>query len=355
MWDGATSLEILLRGAAVGALIATAIALGRSRASLAVQVSGVLFSIAIIGYVVNSSDSSRAAVGELHPLFRGLSFGGVGAFWAFVLAMFEDRRLTLGLLAPFCALTAYGAAVSLAPPQNQGALWIAHNLVEVGLAAHALFVVFRSWRGDLVDVRRRLRGPFIASAALFAVVISAFEIGEEFGVSAAWYQLAGALGLAVFSILGTLVLLEMRSALFGAAVPAVVAAGEASGLNAADRTEIARVNALMDGGEAWKREGLTIGMLAQELRMPEHRLRRLINDQLGYRNFAAFVNARRIEAAKRLLADPGEARKTVASVAFDLGFGSLGPFNRAFKEATGQTPTEWRRHAMTSGKPDDQT
>ena len=85
--------------------------------------------------------------------------------------------------------------------------------------------------------------------------------------------------------------------------------------------------------------------------MPEHRLRRLINDQLGYRNFAAFVNARRIEAAKQVLANPGEARRTIASIAFDLGFGSLGPFNRAFKEETGETPTEWRRRAMGSAEP----
>jgi AraC-like DNA-binding protein len=204
-----------------------------------------------------------------------------------------------------------------------------------------------------VDARRRLRGPFIASVALFAVVISAFEIGEGFGVSAGWYQLAGAVGLAVFSLLGTLVLLEVRSALFVAAIPSAAAPRETGGLDAADQVEIARVNALMDAGEIWRREGLTIGTLAQELRMPEHRLRRLINDQLGYRNFAAFVNARRVEAAKRLLSSPEEARKTIASIAFDLGFGSLGPFNRAFKEVTGQTPTEWRRQAMKTESADD--
>jgi AraC-like DNA-binding protein len=99
----------------------------------------------------------------------------------------------------------------------------------------------------------------------------------------------------------------------------------------------------MGAGEAWRREGLTIGALAEAVGVPEHRLRRLINDHLGFRNFAAFVNVRRIEAAKALLADPAKARMTVAAIAYDLGFGSLGPFNRAFKEATGVTPTEYRR------------
>ncbi len=108
----------------------------------------------------------------------------------------------------------------------------------------------------------------------------------------------------------------------------------------------------MDAGEAWRREGLTIGALAEEVGVPEHRLRRLINDNLGHRNFAAFVNTRRIEAAKALLADPAQARTTVAAIAFELGFGSLGPFNRAFKEATGKTPTEWRARANASPKPE---
>jgi AraC-like DNA-binding protein len=50
-------------------------------------------------------------------------------------------------------------------------------------------------------------------------------------------------------------------------------------------------------------------------------------------------------------ADPAEARKTVSSIAFDLGFGSLGPFNRAFREVTGLSPTEWRKQALEQGSP----
>ena len=98
--------------------------------------------------------------------------------------------------------------------------------------------------------------------------------------------------------------------------------------------------------DGWRQEGLTIGEVARRLDEPEHRLRRLINRRLGHRNFADFVNSFRIAAAKSRLADPGEARTTVATIAFDLGYGSLGPFNRAFRAATGATPTEWRRQAL---------
>jgi AraC-like DNA-binding protein len=51
------------------------------------------------------------------------------------------------------------------------------------------------------------------------------------------------------------------------------------------------------------------------------------------------------------LADPATARTSISAIAFELGFGSLGPFNRAFKEATGQTPSEWRRDQLAPGSP----
>jgi len=33
----------------------------------------------------------------------------------------------------------------------------------------------------------------------------------------------------------------------------------------------------------------------------------------------------------------------ILTIALDAGFGSIGPFNRAFKTQTGVTPTEYRR------------
>ena len=148
--------------------------------------------------------------------------------------------------------------------------------------------------------------------------------------------------------LGAIAFLQAQPELFGAAAPQAATGG----LDAGDRLLLAKLEALMGEGEAWRREGLTIGALAAEIGAPEHRLRRLINDHLGFRNFAAFVNARRIDAAKAQLADPAKAREPVSAIAFDLGFGSLGPFNRAFKEATGQTPTEWRRQSLAeTGNP----
>lgn len=343
MTGGTDILEILLRGIAIGALLATAWGLTRNSVSPSSRISGALLCACVLAYVLNSSPHLRDVTGPVWPAVTVLAWGGAGAFWLLTRTLFEDRRIDAAELAPFAALTAGCLAASLAPESIEPGFWIAHNIAEVAIAAHALFVIHRGWRGDLVEARRRLRGPFLASVALFIASLSVFEIGEYIGVSADWYAVAAALALALYCLAGAAVMLQAKPELFGAAAPATAPAADAT---AADRAEIARLTAFVKHQEAWRREGLTIGDLAADLRIPEHRLRRLINDYLGHRNFAAFINSHRIEAAKGMLADVQQARKTVSSIAFDLGFGSLGPFNRAFKEATGQTPTEWRRQAL---------
>ena len=94
--------------------------------------------------------------------------------------------------------------------------------------------------------------------------------------------------------------------------------------------------------------GLTIGELANRMNMPEHRLRRLINKGLGYRNFAAFINDHRIEEARRRLSEPETAREQITSLAFDLGYSSLAPFNRAFRERMGMSPSQYREKALAT-------
>jgi len=145
-----------------------------------------------------------------------------------------------------------------------------------------------------------------------------------------------------FIALGTANLfMQARGSMFGAGRrPAADNRAEA-----ADAVMLRSLEGVM-AAERWRHEGLTITQLAEELGTPEHRLRRLINQRLGHRNFADFLNAHRIEAAKRALADPKQAQTTVAAIAFGLGYGSLGPFNRAFRAATGATPTEWRRQSL---------
>ena len=61
--------------------------------------------------------------------------------------------------------------------------------------------------------------------------------------------------------------------------------------------------------------------------------------------FSAFVLGRRLSCAHRMLSDPRLGDRTIGSVAFDVGFGDLSYFNRAFRRRYDATPSEVRQSA----------
>jgi AraC-like DNA-binding protein len=128
-----------------------------------------------------------------------------------------------------------------------------------------------------------------------------------------------------------------------AAPVVLVSAQSAATEDANDQKLIDALMRLMGDERIYRHDNITIGTLATKLGIPEYRLRRLINQRLGYRNFNVFLNNHRIEEAKAALSDPTQAKVPVITIAMDAGFQSLGPFNRAFKATTGVTPTEYRR------------
>lgn len=59
-------------------------------------------------------------------------------------------------------------------------------------------------------------------------------------------------------------------------------------------------------------------------------------------SFSEFVLARRLVRAHRLLADPFWMDRSIAEIAFEVGFGDLSYFNRTFKRRFGATPSDIR-------------
>jgi AraC-like DNA-binding protein len=108
-----------------------------------------------------------------------------------------------------------------------------------------------------------------------------------------------------------------------------------------------RIQNIMNVECLYRQEKLSIGELADKLQVQEYKLRQTINQELAYRNFLDFLNSYRINEATVLLKDASKKDLTVQEICYQVGFNSLGPFNRAFKDTTDTTPSAYRKkHLM---------
>ncbi len=345
MSDPAVILDPFVRGIAAGAMAATALGVWRSRVSPQARWVTLALGVSTICWLITESSRLWGALDQALILVA-LSYPAGGVFWLFVATVFEDRPVTPVMLAPPGLLLVLGFVMGAGVLADS--VWAVFNGLAGVFALHAAFLIARGWRGDLIEGRRQLRALLLGVVTAFVIAQVLIAFGTRADPTAPWRMFMigrpyGGAMLAVLVLAGSVLFLQARPTLFGGSRRAEAAPDPRA--EAADRLLLGRLDTFV-AAEGWRREGLSIGGLAGELEIPEHRLRRLINNRLGHRNFADFLNASRIEAAKRRLADPTEARTTVAAIAFDLGYGSLGPFNRAFRAATGAAPTEWRRQAL---------
>jgi AraC-like DNA-binding protein len=101
----------------------------------------------------------------------------------------------------------------------------------------------------------------------------------------------------------------------------------------------ARIRTAMSEKQLYRRGGLTLGELADEVAATPHEVSQVLSTRLG-RNFYTFINEHRIEHVKTEL---GRSDRPVLDVAFEAGFQSKSTFNSAFRKATGMTPSEFRQ------------
>lgn len=353
--NDAAILEVLVRGGAVGAFLGLAIVIGRGGVSPA-RLTGVLFCLAAAAHTLTQMPATDRMLGWAWAPVWAFSVMGSGLFWAFATELFEDRpRLDLRRFAPAAALLAVGIVRASAPLDLERVLQLVHNLVGAGLLVHVLVVIASGWRGDLVEPRRRLRGPILAAGAIYALAVMAVESGELFMGSAAALSPLAAFSLLFLGLLSLSAFLNARAELFGPSRPQIDDAEaeiEPRPLGGEDVALAAQLDRLMRQDRIYREEGLTIAALALRLKTPEHKLRRLINQELGHRNFSAFLNQWRLGDAKQALADPAQRDVPISTIGLDAGFQSLGPFNRAFKADTGLTPSEFRTKARASARGD---
>lgn len=341
-------LELLLRGGAMGGFLGLALAIGRGGFARA-RLAGVLFCLAAAAHTLTQLPEIRPALGIAWVPVWSFSVMAAGLFWLFATELFEDRaRLELPRLLPAAALLMLGVGARFTTGDVAKAFWLVHNLIGALLMAHVLFVIAAGWKSDLVEPRRRLRGPVLAAGAAYAFAVTIVESGEILWRSARGFSPIAAALLFAMSMAGMLAFLRADPALFGPSrgAPVDEVPDEPADLAEEDARAATMLDRLMREERLSREPGLTIAVLAVRLRMPEYRLRRLINRQLGHRNFNAFINQWRLAEAMEALADPAQREVPISTIALDAGFQSLGPFNRAFRAETGRTPSEFRTETL---------
>jgi AraC-like DNA-binding protein len=87
--------------------------------------------------------------------------------------------------------------------------------------------------------------------------------------------------------------------------------------------------------------GLSPAAVARRQGISESYVRRLFAGEGT--SVSDFTLARRLVAARRLLELPGWNGRSIASIAFEVGFGDVSYFNRSFRRAFGATPSDVRR------------
>ena len=323
-------LDLILRGAAIGAAMTGGIViLSRSRSSGAMAILAFVATMAC--YLVVSAPGAAGLAKPLElPLIAGAMLAPLALTWM-MLELLTDGDMPRWPWLALAAVTVAASFLSLVWPPAA----MARAGLVLALYVGLIWLAVLSDRGDLVASRRLFRRAVLAVMAVMGVVISAIELaGLDTDLPRWLFPLQAAVfwGLAqafcIWALLPSPDLFQRPA--------------EAPHSPARPRPDvIAKLDAAMADG-AWQREGLTIGALATDLGVPEHRLRATINQELGHRNFATYINGHRIEAACAQLSDPALAGKTVLEIAFDSGFASLGPFNKAFRAQTGQSPTAYR-------------
>jgi AraC-like DNA-binding protein len=351
-----TALDLGLRGAVVGLfLVVCAVLLLRYATVHRAASLGAAMGVAGAAYAISTA-----------PFFPTWSFGWSSPFvalamscpvilWLWARTIFDEHfALRPWHTAAWTLMAGLGVVAFNGWTSWPGLAAISGRLLAIASIAFALLAVAQTakgWRKTMTTARGRLL------VALVIGISSQIVLSACAGLAAIPMRsisLTAACGLGAFALMSIWMMLfdppESQPAVAGTGAGSGDASRSSQSFvraspSALNRASLNRLEYLMTTERTYRHEGLTIGLLAARLGMPEYRLRMLINEGLGHRNFNAFLNRYRLDEAKAALADLGQAEVPVLTIALDAGFQSLAPFNRAFKADTGLTPTEFRRKA----------
>jgi AraC-like DNA-binding protein len=343
------SLEVAIRLIVIGQqlLIATIFLTGHGHGRA--RLSGALFLAGVAAYLAVSSPELSSAMSPLMPLVTLFSIALPYTLWLFARDLFDSPLPPPWVTGPLIATgIVFWFAFNAGGRVSEDVVALLFSISRIAslvILAHTLWMSATGKGDDLLERRRQFRPVFVTLISIQAIAVLMVELVIGTMPPPGWLSMLNVILIGLMTIGISIPLLSLRKDFFPESLPEPETGAPVPALGAADRVLYDKLKRAMDEG-AYRQTGLTISQLAGQLSYPEHKLRRLINQHLGFRNFSAFLNDHRIREAQERLADPEEARTPVLTVALDLGYGSLGPFNRAFKAISGMTPTDWREQKI---------
>jgi AraC-like DNA-binding protein len=351
------TLDLLLRGASLGLLTLLVLRLLQPPRN-ANRLICLSLLLCIGGYLLISGHYATQIPMAIRLPLIILATLVPALFWLFGQALFNDElrwHWSHALPALLLAVAPLLFKSNLLDSTSRHWLDVLQHLFGGALIAHVLWLIWRHQGADLLLARRRLRlwlGPGIG---LYILSVLMVELIFPLGGVPGWLDTLNMLGIGLVTLWFSLRLETLLDLLVPsqtntnetAPEPTTASEGEANEPSEeADPSALLRLQHAMHAEQLWRRESLSVTDLAKHLGLAEYRLRRLINGALGQRNFNSYLNQFRIVAACKQLADPSKRRLPILSIALDVGFASIGPFNRAFKAQLALTPSEYRRQYL---------
>lgn len=226
-------------------------------------------------------------------------------------------------------------------------------LLQLVFSGFALYWTLRGWNADLIEPRRRMRWVYLVFVGIFlfvSVLLLRLVLPDHLILH--YYTHETLTG--ILAALGTILLFVLSgtdSSNFLIpywTVPDPREAAPAEPVPVVPDPDLERLGRAFRDEHIYREGGLSVGSLAAKLNLPEYRVRKLIHEQLGHRNFNALLHEYRLAEACAMLTDPNLNHLPILTIALTVGYQSINPFNRAFKEAKGITPSTFRAQSQRS-------
>jgi AraC-like DNA-binding protein len=344
--------ELILRGLGVAQLaMLAAIMLQTRRSDHAARIGAALF-VSLGAFMLTSMPGAGRLLGVFaYPLTAICATHPVW-FWLFCAALFSDRlKLTRGHVIAVAAMALAGVlyqalmspAADGASPALLRALGIGFGAASLAFIGLGVLAIRAGKHSDLDERRRAIRAWVVPAVSAYLAAVVAVQAWVTFAGQATPESLV-LINLTIINGLASLALASfVRIRVLNWLDFTDEPTPDAAALSHLERSVLDRLDRRLLPEKLYAREGLTIAALAEHLGTQEHVLRRVINRGLGFRNFNDFLHTHRLREASARLRDPAARRIPVLTIALEVGYGSIGPFNRSFKERFGMTPTEYRR------------